>query len=727
MTHTLTIVIPIYNEEAILETEIAAMIKELDEQFRVAYEVLLVENGSFDRTREIAKSLEKQFPQVKTIYLPTAGYGRALKEGLMQSTGEFTVLFNIDFWNVPFVRKALQLQKAKNLDMVVGSKTAPGAEDTRPFMRRAITRTFNWLLKKLFGFRGTDTHGMKLARTDKLKPVIGACQTEREIFDTEFVLRAEADGLKTEEIPVVCVEHRKTVYRISQRMPRTIKDLITLFFSFRLKQFNRFGIGLTIISSFIFLASVFYGFPDSPSPWFDNGVNLGLARTYAEDGIYSLRLAPGDYINERALFISTNYPLIGWIILSFKLFGVGLAQAQIVMILFLLAFLIAASLLVARWYGARYVPWTLALIVTFLPFYGNGLSGGLGEVPGLVYLLIGVLLLDRTNRTDRTKETNHWRLVVAGAFFGLAATTKVFFLVALGALGVSELIRAARARRAPVKRWLLLALGLIMPGLIWLRSLLPAGFSVPAIQQALSYYANPYQVSAVVSENLWRFVTESTPIHFLLLLISFLISLFLRFKKKEFRYGEILLLVFVILNILFYIRTVGWYRYLFPAHLLLLALLPGSTSPDLPLSKGKGWKRVVVVTLLAALTVVQTMHLARGRADELYYNPGPRKFAAELEQMLGENADIMVIDKPELWFLLKNKNARQRMQMNPRVSFGEDIFATGDLPDYIVSGEAGSNEYLSQNYEALARDYIRLKEAGHYALFEKRVIMSNEQ
>ena len=185
----LTIIIPIYNEEAILETEVTAMVKELDEHFRNEYEIFLVENGSFDRTRHIAQALGKQFPQVKTIYLPAAGYGRALKEGLLQSTGQFTVLFNIDFWNVSFIKKALDLQGKNHLDMVVGSKTAPGAEDTRPFIRRTITRTFNWLLQKLFGFHGTDTHGMKLVCTDKLKPVIAACQTEREIFDTEFVLQ----------------------------------------------------------------------------------------------------------------------------------------------------------------------------------------------------------------------------------------------------------------------------------------------------------------------------------------------------------------------------------------------------------------------------------------------------------------------------------------------------------------------------------------------------------
>ena len=709
----LTIIIPIYNEEAILETEVTAMVKELDEQFRDAYEILLVENGSFDRTRQITQSLERQFPQLRIIYLPTAGYGRALKEGLLQSNGEFTVLFNIDFWNVPFVKKALDLQKEKNLDMVVGSKTAPGAEDTRPFVRRAITRTFNWLLKKLFGFRGTDTHGMKLMDTEKLKPIIAACQTEREIFDTEFVLRAEAAGLKTEEIPVVCVEKRKTVYRITQRIPRTLKDLVTLFFSFRLPQFSKVSTGLVIFSIFFFLFSVFYGFPDSPSPWFDNGVNLGLARTYAEDGVYSLRLAPGDYIRERALFISTNYPLVGWIILSFKILGVGLWQAQIVMILFLILYLIAAALLVTRWYGRGFAAGTLALIVTFLPFYGNGLSGGLGEVPGLVYLLFGLLLYEKEKR---------WPLFFCGFLLGLAATTKVIYVLLLAGIAAAEIWRAVQEKKLLWRRWFVLVIGLTLSVMVWLATVTPRPFTFDAVKQTLAYYANPYDAAGVVSENLRRFVTESTPLHFVLLLISFLISLFIRFKKKILHPGEIVLSAFILLNIIFYLRTVGWYRYLFPAHLLLLTL----TAPAIFFLAKEFFAlaraRHMAATVVILLALVQGVHAVRHRNEGLYYNSIPRLFAQTLNTTLPQEASIMVVDKPELWFLLPRAAVTQRMKMNPRVSFGEDIFATGNLPDYIVSGEPSDNEYLRQYTEELEKEYERVREEGAYVLLKREYL-----
>ena len=52
--------------------------------------------------------------------------------------------------------------------------------------------------------------------------------------------------------------------------------------------------------------------------------------------------------------------------------------------------------------------------------------------------------------------------------------------------------------------------------------------------------------------------------------------------------------------------------------------------------------------------------------------------------------------------------------------FGEDIFASRNLPDYIVSGELETNEYLSANGGTFRDQYIRLEEMGSYVLFEKR-------
>lgn len=707
----LSIVIPIYNEEAILGQEVERLVAGMQSLLpHLDYELLLVENGSHDRTHAIAEDLAKRHAEIRVFHLPNAGYGPAMKHGLLQAAGEFVVLFNIDFWDIQFIHRALELQRQKNLDMVVGSKTMEGAEDTRPFVRRLITRAFNALLRFVFGFSGTDTHGMKLLRRAQMTPIIQACKTEREIFDTEFVMRAQHVGLATEEIPVVCEEKRKTTYHIAKRIPRTAKDLLILFFSLRFLQFSRIRLLALLAGVVFFFYSALAGFPDSPSPWFDQGVNLGIAKTFVEDGVYSLRLAPGDYVQNRPLMISTNYPLLAWIILVFSFFGVGLAQAQAVMILVLVLYLVVSSLVVYRWYGVKYVPWSIALVTTFLPFYGHGMSGGLGEVLGLVYFLGALLLL---------KKEKPWQIFLCGLLLGLSAATKVFYLTVLVAFDASEIVLAIRKKEIPWRRWGWLIFGGTLPLIAWVRTLLPNGISVESVQTALQYYGNPYHVDTVMGANLLRFVTETTPIHFALLAGTFFLMVIAGVRSGRVRQAESIITFFFFLNVIFFIRTVGWYRYLFPAHLLALSLFPAALDRVSELVKSAKLRMIGVSFLLGALILAQGVHLARERFGRIYYNPAPRELAAALDMGLGVETDIFIVDHPELFFLLKNKNARQYLQMNPYVSFGEDIFQTGNLPKYIVSGEPDRNAFLSRNREAFEAAYQRVKQYDAYILFER--------
>ena len=172
--HQLCIVIPIYNEEQILQaeterimTEMAAVLPDVD------YEILFVQNGSTDATPAIIADLAARYPNhLCVINRPAPGYGEAVKEGVLKSNGRYTAIFNIDFWDVSFIKAALAEMAGKGAALVIGSKSMQGAADSRSWFRRLITRGFNVVLKNLFGFRGTDTHGIKLLVTEKILPVV---------------------------------------------------------------------------------------------------------------------------------------------------------------------------------------------------------------------------------------------------------------------------------------------------------------------------------------------------------------------------------------------------------------------------------------------------------------------------------------------------------------------------------------------------------------------------
>jgi glycosyltransferase AglD len=222
-----SLVVPVYNEAPILVESLSRMVAAFD-AFGSEYEIFICENGSTDDTQSLTRHLERIHSPVRAAYLATPNYGLALKHGIDECRHELVVLVNIDFWSVDFVRRALPLLE-READLVIGSKVMPGSNDARPLLRRAITRSFNALLHRLFDFRGTDTHGMKALRKSRLGPIAGQCVTDRSLFDTELVIRAERGGLRVVEIPVQVREIRQPDYwSVVRRIPETIVNLFRL-------------------------------------------------------------------------------------------------------------------------------------------------------------------------------------------------------------------------------------------------------------------------------------------------------------------------------------------------------------------------------------------------------------------------------------------------------------------------------------------------------------------
>lgn len=222
----ISIVIPIHNEESLLESLVTGITNGLAD-FPETYEIILCENGSHDRTLELALALAAQDNRLVVLSSPEAGYGAAIRRGILHSRGERIILFNADLWDMDFLRDAYQLLARH--DIVIASKRHPDSRDHRPVNRRFITWGFNFLLYVLFGFTGTDTHGMKAFRRATIAPIVRRCLTDREIFDTEVILRAQQAGLSITELPTTVEETRPSRYSTFARVPRTFKDLWVLY------------------------------------------------------------------------------------------------------------------------------------------------------------------------------------------------------------------------------------------------------------------------------------------------------------------------------------------------------------------------------------------------------------------------------------------------------------------------------------------------------------------
>ena len=199
----LSIIIPAYNEENRLPRTLEQIFAFLDQQPYTA-EVLIVENGSNDRTYEIA---EKFAVQRKRLYLykeEQRGKGNAVRRGMLEAKGEYRFLCDADL-SMPIeeVNKFLPPQ-LNDFDIAIGSREAPGAvRYNEPSYRHLSGRAFNGLINLLLLPDLQDTQcGFKCFHANVVNKIY-SCQTLTGwSFDVEILFIARRKGYRIHEVPI---------------------------------------------------------------------------------------------------------------------------------------------------------------------------------------------------------------------------------------------------------------------------------------------------------------------------------------------------------------------------------------------------------------------------------------------------------------------------------------------------------------------------------------------
>jgi 4-amino-4-deoxy-L-arabinose transferase-like glycosyltransferase len=197
-----------------------------------------------------------------------------------------------------------------------------------------------------------------------------------------------------------------------------------------------------------------------PATWYDEGVNLQAARNLAQSGQYGLVYE--DHVPRPFdLQLTTGPTVIGPVAAVFGVFGVGLRQGRIVMLVFTLL----AALGLYRLAGKLHGPLVASLAVLALCASGEAGPGAtravVGEIAALAFLLWGTVLFVRARRGGSV-----WDDLAAGALFGLAVLTKGQFGLLIPAL-IGAWLLTRRSGGLTVRRLALVCSALVTPVAAW--------------------------------------------------------------------------------------------------------------------------------------------------------------------------------------------------------------------------------------------------------------------
>jgi glycosyltransferase involved in cell wall biosynthesis len=172
---TLSVVIPAYNEESGIEEIMKRVLAVRDDLVKVdvtTLELLVVDDGSRDRTAEIAQGIAGQESGVHVISHPTnKGYGAALKTGFAHATGDLIGFLDADGTYPPEYFPELCKKALNGTDLVIGSRMA-GEASEMPVTRRVGNLFFAGMITLLGGQRITDSaSGMRVFKRYVLERV----------------------------------------------------------------------------------------------------------------------------------------------------------------------------------------------------------------------------------------------------------------------------------------------------------------------------------------------------------------------------------------------------------------------------------------------------------------------------------------------------------------------------------------------------------------------------
>jgi len=199
----LSLIIPAHNEATRLPGMLEQVFAFTSAQ-NYTVEVLVIENGSQDRTLKIAQGFAARYPQMRILQSALSGKGLAVRLGMLAAHGEYRFMCDVDL-SMPVGEISRFLPPAlEGYDVDIASREAPGAvRHNEPYYRHFVGRVYNWLIRLLAlpGLQDTQC-GFKCFRGKVAEDLFPHQTLTGWSFDVEILFIARQLGYQVIEVPI---------------------------------------------------------------------------------------------------------------------------------------------------------------------------------------------------------------------------------------------------------------------------------------------------------------------------------------------------------------------------------------------------------------------------------------------------------------------------------------------------------------------------------------------
>ena len=226
-----SIVIPAFNESARIPATLQSVVTCIRERGWSA-EVIVVNDGSRDRTAEVVRAFAAEAPEVRLIENPgNRGKGYSVRSGLLQARGEVVMFTDADLSSPIAEAERLFAAIVQGADIAIGSRWLESGRQThrQPLYRQFFGRCFNAFIRAVMGLRFADTQcGFKAFTRAAAQTVFQLQTIERWGFDPEILFIALKRGYRIVEVPVSWGHDERTRMSYLKDGFKMLEEIVTI-------------------------------------------------------------------------------------------------------------------------------------------------------------------------------------------------------------------------------------------------------------------------------------------------------------------------------------------------------------------------------------------------------------------------------------------------------------------------------------------------------------------